>query len=1038
MNASHFKYHCTLWCYLGTLLLSFYLQGQHCLNFTSQDGLPADHVTCGVQDKDGFMWLGTAGGVTWFDGRRFVDYSNRGTGSTPGSILINCIAVASNNYIWIGTEQEGLFHYDRKKDHWTRYHSSALDPYKISANDVKTIHADPEGSIWFSAGNTGLAQIELSQRTINYFKLDAFPRRNRRPNAPYSIHTSIYDQNKFIISGQGYLFEFDKNNRRFSLLPNQEGLFPEMAQEFSTHSLAQLDNGEIWIGTWINGTWKYDIEQQKLKKRLLNINKAENPWRNTVLKGADKDVWVFSRKLGVYNYNQNTDKWHFYQPQAYNRNSLIAADYTGGYIDKDNNIWIFTTKGLSLVIPEHQAFSYHDHEVENLNFFLDSHYDPNTKEYYMAFAGDHGAFKVFDADLQLKSTYNFRLDGSFQTIYKIRSIDGQIYLVSDRLFKYDKGKKALTEVKFKGLNHKGAHIDFLKDRDGFYWFLFRNKTLIRYHPQQNSSSKFTIDDHENDQNNLYRYSDIEEIGDYIWVATGTELLLQSRSADLPIKRYHLQEDQFIKVSSSSDVINKRFIEKIIKFDEQCAWLLMNKEGMIKICYDESSGQLKTVDRKNKHHLAQLQSPIDMITGDHNDYWIATHNGLIHSDEKLENFDVFNQTHGLRATQLEQGLSSSNGHLFIGMPKGFAMVNKEKLIQQRPPLSCSIIHASVDTFDLFSKDYHSFDHYINTLKFEIGSPNFQDARSTKYAHRLSPIHTEWVLTGSDQYQFQYDQLSPGDYTLEAKAKAGSAPWSEVKTLSFQISAPFWQSSWFRIFSLLLIATIAYALYKYRMNRALEQEKINTQIAQLENTALRSQMNPHFIFNSLNSIKSLMLLDRKDESIGYLTKFSKMVREVLSISQETLIPLDRELSLLSNYIDMEQLRFNDRFEYQLKVTPHLDLESIHVPPLMIQPYVENAIWHGLMHKEGKALLKIDVTKKEEYIQIIVEDNGIGRVASNKMSAQAPAYRKKQMGMKINERRIALTDQSSSIQVEDLYDQHGVASGTRVTIEISQAYD
>ena len=1003
----------------------------HSINYTSQDGLPADHVTCAVEDQDGFMWIGTSGGLCWFDGRRFVDYSHRGTGDVPGAIAIKCIVVDDNNNIWVGTNRQGIYHYNRRENKWRRYHKDATGNHRIPSNEIETLYVDQEEIIWYGGGPSGLSKIDIRKDTINHYYLDKFPRRNRWPNAVYGIQQYAGNEDQLIFIGQGYIFLFDKRTEEISLLPNQDQPIGKMEVEYSPHTLAQLGGEKIWLGTWINGLWEYDLGAKELSKLTPEPHKLDDEWRVQVAKGAEDDVWTIHRKTGVFNYNIPDEIWALNQAQPYNRNSLLSGEYVGAYVSKDSLVWIFTTNGLSLIVPEYQAFRYHDYDVEKLNFFLESYYDSNSDEYLMAYAGDHGAFKVLDEDFTIKETYNFRTTPSFQAIFKLRNIGGKQYLLSDQLFLYDGDNQNITPTRFKIPRSEGRYVDMIEDPSGVYWLLMSNKSLIRYDPKTLDYTKHFIEDHVNDEGNLYQYSDMADIGDRIWVAAGSELFIHPKDGAESSSRYQFKDGSMVKIATSSDIQKRGYIEQIVEADEHCAWILMNTEGLIKVCIDQAN-DLTLVEIKDKNDLSQLQSPIDMVKGSADDFWIATYNGLVHADHSLSTFRVFNQMHGLKSTNLSQGLNKTNNKLLVGMSKGFAEVNMSQLLYQRINTTCKIIKATLDTTDLITSDQREFNYLHNDLTLEVSTPNYHDARTVQYAHKLSGINEDWIFTGSDQYIFQYDNLSPGDYSFEVKAKSESMPWSDIASLEFSIGSPFWDRSWFRILLALIALLMIYLIYKLRMRRVIEKEKINTQIAELENVALRSQMNPHFIFNSLNSIKSLMLLDQKEESIKYLTHFSKMVREVLSISQETLITLERELALLSLYIEIEQLRFHEKFKYKLTIFDDIDISDIQIPPLLVQPYVENAIWHGLLHKEGPSQLKIDVRRDTQDILIIISDNGIGRKASRALASQSLSHRKKHLGMHLNQRRVELMDQQSSISIEDLYDNEGSSMGTRVIIK------
>jgi LytS/YehU family sensor histidine kinase len=211
----------------------------------------------------------------------------------------------------------------------------------------------------------------------------------------------------------------------------------------------------------------------------------------------------------------------------------------------------------------------------------------------------------------------------------------------------------------------------------------------------------------------------------------------------------------------------------------------------------------------------------------------------------------------------------------------------------------------------------------------------------------------------------------------------------------------------------------------------------QAAELEMQALRAQMNPHFIFNSLNSINRFILQNNSEQASEYLIKFSKLVRLILQNSQLSLISLESELESLELYLELEALRLENRFEYKITLATDLDVFALKVPTLIIQPYAENAIWHGLTHKEEKGYLEIKVSEEDGYLFIRITDNGIGRHKSALLS-NAYGIRKKSLGSKITADRIAMQGNGPGVMINDLVSPEGNSMGTEVIIKIPVNYD
>jgi Histidine kinase len=252
----------------------------------------------------------------------------------------------------------------------------------------------------------------------------------------------------------------------------------------------------------------------------------------------------------------------------------------------------------------------------------------------------------------------------------------------------------------------------------------------------------------------------------------------------------------------------------------------------------------------------------------------------------------------------------------------------------------------------------------------------------------------------------------------------------------------------VLGLCVLALLAYILYlnfKRKQKETLllsneiklQESAFNHKIVETEMTALRAQMNPHFIFNCLNSIKLHTLENNPIVASDYLTKFSKLIRLVLENSRSEKVTLANELDMLRLYMEMEAMRFKDKMQFKINVEADLDTHFIEIPPLLLQPYIENAIWHGLMHKEegGNVILEIE-TKDEQTLLIAITDDGIGRKAAAELKSKT-ATQNKSFGLKMTSERIGLINQlyksETQVQIEDLTDTHGNAKGTKVTLEI-----
>ena len=223
---------------------------------------------------------------------------------------------------------------------------------------------------------------------------------------------------------------------------------------------------------------------------------------------------------------------------------------------------------------------------------------------------------------------------------------------------------------------------------------------------------------------------------------------------------------------------------------------------------------------------------------------------------------------------------------------------------------------------------------------------------------------------------------------------------------------------------------------QLKLALEKQELNRQMTSLRMRALRSQMNPHFLFNSLNAIQECIITNQTDSAVMYLAKFSRLVRLILENSDQQYIPLSREIETLRLYLDVESLRFTHSFSYDIQVNTNIDPVLLNIPPMLVQPYAENAIWHGLLNKKGDRVLKIIFDNDDDSLTVTVEDNGIGREKS--ATFQSPMKKgKTSMGMKLTSERMGILNElkpdQAFVEIQDLTNSYGKATGTCVKLTL-----
>lgn len=248
-------------------------------------------------------------------------------------------------------------------------------------------------------------------------------------------------------------------------------------------------------------------------------------------------------------------------------------------------------------------------------------------------------------------------------------------------------------------------------------------------------------------------------------------------------------------------------------------------------------------------------------------------------------------------------------------------------------------------------------------------------------------------------------------------------------------PFYQKTWFMLFSTAVIVFGLYLIFRFFLDRSRRSALAEARISQLERSALQAQMNPHFIFNSLNSIQSYIANNENDKANRFLAKFSRLIRAMLNHSRATKISLQEEIDSITLYLDLEKMRFKSKFDYEIVIDEDIDPSDIDLPPLLIQPYLENAIIHGLAQKRSQGKITLYYLLVGKYLVVTVTDNGIGIEKSKSQKGQTNSLHKS-VGMTITQKRLEMLDEGNKdqkVDIKEVQDRHGEVLGTKVEVKI-----
>jgi len=509
-----------------------------------------------------------------------------------------------------------------------------------------------------------------------------------------------------------------------------------------------------------------------------------------------------------------------------------------------------------------------------------------------------------------------------------------------------------------------------------------------------------------------------------------------------------ERERFSNIADDTSSLPSNAIGSIAQDHQGVIWI-GTAAGLCR--FNETTRTFTTFSEKNgspKGQVAQL------LVDDKDRIWMSTSGGISMLNESRTKFTYYDPADGLqgRESSGRTGVKTHDGYLCYGGRNGFNIFHPDSLRINNfiPPviLKRIMIFGEELKMDSSFTDLKKLklSYKQNFFSFEFAALNYDHPEKNQYAYQLINFDKKPVLNGTNRV-FSYTNVPPGNYTLKVMASNNDDQWNKAGfELELIIIPPFWATWWFKTIVVLVLAGSVLLFFRLRENRIRKEEArqtaINKQIAEIRMIALRGQMNPHFIFNSLNSIQHFITTRDKEEALNYLSKFSKLIRKILENSRENTVSISNELQLLELYIQLEQLRFSNKFDYHIAIDEKIDKENTEIPPLLIQPYIENAILHGLINKNEKGDLWLSLERNNGLLICKIEDNGIGRARAQEIE-QGKVSRHKSLGIKVTEERISglfeLLDYKMEVVTEDLFEIKQASeetrqpAGTRVTISI-----
>ena len=578
------------------------------------------------------------------------------------------------------------------------------------------------------------------------------------------------------------------------------------------------------------------------------------------------------------------------------------------------------------------------------------------------------------------SIKNIELPDNDGFVFRLFADLDYLYVAGGRfLYRYDGSRLENLSLKF---NLPQATIfDISKARDGALWFGTYTSGFIRYHKNQfnvlEGLERFSFDS--------LRISCIHAVSaNELWLGTFTEGLYHVSKKG--IEHYNYNNLNFAEIRS----------------------LAADKDGRI---------------------------------------WAGTGKGLYWITPGITQGKAFVKVSD--APCLDNTLKIFEGNILYGSGNGLVKFDIEKWITQyRQEVHLSITQVNLLFEDgpnllAYSRDSTAFyklplemhlpyDQNFLTFKFSGNTSLYNNA--VEYRYRLKGQTNSWTEALQNN-EAVYSNLSPGNYIFQVQARRKGNGWpQESTTLPFTINRPFYATWWFILMMSIATVLATYFVINQRIKQANQKLRMQNALMEMERKALRMQMNPHFIFNALDSISSFIFKKDPQQAVKYLNSFAKLMRLTLESSMEHVHPVETEVSILKNYLELEKLRFSDKFTYQIELDDEIDYD-IGIPPMLVQPHVENAILHGIKPKEGNGFISIKFFLRNDQLICEIEDDGIGRKAAKELPNKK-AHRS--MATQINRDRVRLLrlsteDERVDLNYVDKVDEQGRPSGTKVIITL-----
>lgn len=998
-------------------------------------GLSNPRVNCISQDKFGYMWFGTPNGLNRYDGYAIKNfYSTSKVHSLPSS-NITSLYNSKAGALWVGSAT-GLVSYNLATETFHKPDTTSALGVMMGKQKVNDMIEDEDGNIYFACelgivrynpasgkwdnlkdrpGSGSLRKV----RSLTFFSKHLLLA-STYDNIPFfmcDISTGITDSISMPVKGSPlspHMFKVIKlsdteilagllsfGTVKVDIVKKTYDYLPGLLRKNkdilynAVYDILRDSRGRIWLATNYFKIAEYMPETDTV--RTLNSINAQNPFAFKgrtaldIFEDREHTIWVGTADKGVYFFNPAADAVKFYAGSDQGSQTLQPGSVETFTVLDSNTLFIGTDKGPSLLNLATGKYSNYvgkstngiSGPMENVRVGMG---ESNGRYVWMG-TSRHGLVKFdrkqnsFQNFSRVSKPYPLEDDG----ITKLLPLpDGNIFLL--------------------GFNTPG---------------IFNPKTT-EYFSYRNDSLKEVLQ--------------LKNINNACTDAAGNILL---SSANASLYRYNPRSQKLADISYLlKPYPTLKTIYQVLTHQQEI--FLVTNIGLLQLGAGDSHKRYSLNDAENTE-----QEFKGILFAKNNVVWICSNRKLGRLDLTSGKISFLGEKEGLKNVHLypESLTESPKGSILVGSSNGYYEIFPERLNETMGSLPAFLTDFRVNDEPLKTEEPISGLQQVNLkynenfFNFNISNFYYSGASDVEYAYKLEGFDKEWQYLGK-KTNGSYTNVPGGDYKLRLRTRNADGVWNEKgQVVSISIAQHFTKTWWFQALIAFIILGLIYGFYRYRIGQinkqALVRSDYEIKLNELENSALRTQMNPHFIFNSLNTINSFISLNETTQAHKYIASFSRLIRFILDHSRQRKILLEQELDVLKLYIEIEQVRFSNKFSYEIIVDPSIDPSTVEVPPLVIQPFVENAILHGLLPADRSGLLKIKVEHSDDMLWITVEDDGVGRKKSASLRNQQFSLHKSH-GIEITLKRISLFNKEfgkpGEVKISDL------SQGTRVEIPLA----